>query len=221
MWLLTSSWFILYLQDLQTSLLGQGVTSHLLIASYQVLLQLQQGVCSGKHSIWSSYRPRSERKSWNTSKYFLRKADQCPQSMALRPITVTSAFLTMLGISSACLAPHTSSSCSEVLLLAASPNLTAGAWHKIGIFYIALRKMWNTGEMSDQNAYGRVKCKSTLCPCCKSRRKYLHCWNVRRAKECMCVHGASQRDTIMKKLIFLIQCGCQGFGSRWYHPLRR
>lgn len=134
------------------------------IASYQVLLRLQQGMCSGKRSICSFYSPRSERKSWNTSKYFLRKADQCPQSMALRPITVTSAFLTMLGISSACLARHIYSWCSEILLLAASPDLTVGAWHKIGIFYITLRKMWNTGEMSDQNAYGRVKCESTLCP---------------------------------------------------------
>lgn len=31
--------------------------------------------------------------------------------------------------------------------------------------------MWNPGEMSDQNAYGRVKCESTLCPYGKSKRK--------------------------------------------------
>lgn len=166
-------------------------------------------VCSfseGKCSICRSYSPRSERKSWNTPRYFFGKADLCLHSVVLRPITVTSAFLTMLGISSACLAPHTQSSCLEILLLAASPNLSVGAWHKIGIFCIALRKMWNTGEMSNQNGYGQVKCKSTLCPYCKSRRKKSLLLAPERERVCVCARArtqhASQREDFWRSWVF-------------------
>ena len=183
--------------------------SHLIyIASYQELQQLQQGACSGKCSIFRSYSPRSKRKSWNISKYVLRKADQCAQSVALSPITVTSAFLTKLGISSACLVPYSYSSCSEILLLATSPNLLWGLCIRL-VYFIWL---WGRCEMPNQNVCGKVKCESTLCTYWKSRRVNLHCWNICRAREHVCVCSMHLKDIwFMKKLIFLTQCGCQSW----------
>lgn len=148
MWLLAAGTFFLFL--LPSCFFICKIYRHLFldkgshpfyIAPYQVFLQLQQGICSGKYSIFRSCSHRSERKSGNTSKYFLWKADRLPQSMALRPIIVTDAFFTTLGTSSACLAPRTYSSHSEIMSLTALPNLIVGAGHKISIFYIALRKM--------------------------------------------------------------------------------
>lgn len=48
--------------------------------SCQVLLQLQHQVHSRKYSFCRSYSPKSERKSWNRAKYFIRKAVSLPSS---------------------------------------------------------------------------------------------------------------------------------------------
>lgn len=127
MWLLaaSSSWFILCLQDLQTSLSGQGVTSHL----YSLIPSTSAASARGalcKMINFQVLQPQVRKDKLKWLKILSQESRSVPTVHGTKTNYSDQCFLTMLGFSSACLAPHTHSLCSEMLSLAASPNLCGG-----------------------------------------------------------------------------------------------